>query len=175
METRGPHGDDAMKYRVQTPQGEKWLEVTRTNDVWRYQLGEASGEVSVRKLPPGVLLLEKDGHQITAHASAGVEMDTVQLGAERIDLRVVDPREWSGESAGQGGSGRQQVKSSMPGRVVRLLVAVGEHVEAGGGVIVVEAMKMQNELRARHAGVVAAIHVEESATVAAGTLLVTLE
>jgi biotin carboxyl carrier protein len=63
----------------------------------------------------------------------------------------------------------------MPGKVVRVLVAVGDAVEAGQGVVVVEAMKMQNELKAPRAGTVIAMAAGIGATVTAGEVLATIE
>jgi biotin carboxyl carrier protein len=63
----------------------------------------------------------------------------------------------------------------MPGKVVRVLVAPGDSVEAGQGVAVVEAMKMQNEMKASRAGKVLSVPAKEGATVAAGEVLATIE
>jgi biotin carboxyl carrier protein len=63
----------------------------------------------------------------------------------------------------------------MPGKVVRVLVAPGDAVEAGQGLLVVEAMKMQNEMKAVRAGRVLTVHTKEGATVAAGEVLATVE
>ena len=63
----------------------------------------------------------------------------------------------------------------MPGLVVRVNVAVGDQVAAGQGLVVIEAMKMENELRASAAGVVRAVHVEAGAAVNKGVVLVELE
>ena len=63
----------------------------------------------------------------------------------------------------------------MPGKVVRVLVAQGEQVEADQGMVVVEAMKMQNELKAGRSGRVTMLAAEEGATVAAGQVLAVIE
>jgi biotin carboxyl carrier protein len=63
----------------------------------------------------------------------------------------------------------------MPGKVVRILAAVGQHVQAGQGVVVVEAMKMENELRAPRSGVVKEVSVQEGTSVEAGALLAVVE
>jgi biotin carboxyl carrier protein len=63
----------------------------------------------------------------------------------------------------------------MPGKIVRLLVAEGDSVEAGQGLLVVEAMKMQNEMKAPKAGCVVSLKAHEGATVAAGDVLATIE
>jgi len=73
------------------------------------------------------------------------------------------------------GAGEGVVRSPMPGRVVRLLCAVGDEVAAGAPVVVVEAMKMENELAAGRAGIVKAIHVSPGATVESGALLVEID
>jgi biotin carboxyl carrier protein len=63
----------------------------------------------------------------------------------------------------------------MPGKVVRVLVAKGESVEAGAGIVVVEAMKMQNEMKAPKAGTVATLNVEVGTTVNGGDVLAVIE
>jgi len=63
----------------------------------------------------------------------------------------------------------------MPGKVVRLLAAEGQQVQAGQGLLVIEAMKMQNEIKAPRAGRVVSLSVGEGATVTAGQALAVLE
>jgi biotin carboxyl carrier protein len=92
------------------------------------------------------------------------------------DVAVIDPKRLrSGQSSGTHHSGAAEIVSPMPGKIVRVLVKPGAHVEAGAGVIVVEAMKMQNEMKAPKAGVVVSINVEEGATVNAGDVLAVIE
>ena len=69
------------------------------------------------------------------------------------------------------GNGDQRVVAPMPGKVVKVLVAVGDSVEAPQGLVVVEAMKMENELTVSRAGTVSKIEVSEGASVEAGRLL----
>ncbi|MEE2788443.1 MAG: biotin/lipoyl-containing protein [Myxococcota bacterium] len=71
-------------------------------------------------------------------------------------------------------SGNLSIKSPMPGRIVKVLVSVGQAVEAGEGVIIVEAMKMENELRAETAGIVEHIHVQSDDRVEGNASLITL-
>ena len=71
--------------------------------------------------------------------------------------------------------GPQRVTAPMPGKIVKLLVKPGDTVQARQGVVVVEAMKMENELRARAAGTVSEVRVTEGASVEAGAILVILE
>ncbi|MEZ5286270.1 MAG: biotin/lipoyl-containing protein [Vicinamibacterales bacterium] len=76
---------------------------------------------------------------------------------------------------GGDGSGPQQVTAPMPGKVVRVLVAPGDRVQPRQGLVVIEAMKMENELRAAREGLVKAVRVAEGQSVEAGALLVTVE
>jgi biotin carboxyl carrier protein len=77
--------------------------------------------------------------------------------------------------AGAAGSGPQRIIAPMPGKVVRVPVTAGERVRAGQALVVVEAMKMENELRAGRAGTVADIHAREGMSVEAGALLVVVQ
>jgi pyruvate carboxylase subunit B len=73
-----------------------------------------------------------------------------------------------------GAHGEKVVKSPMPGRVVKILVGKGDTVSAGQGLVVLEAMKMENEVRARAAGTVAIVHVTTGTAVEGNAVLVTL-
>ena len=88
---------------------------------------------------------------------------------------MVAPRRWSRDRNHSKGEGRQNIVATMPGRVVRVLVAAGDQVEAGQGIVVVEAMKMQNEMKAVRAGRVAALPAVAGATVNAGEILAAIE
>ncbi len=79
------------------------------------------------------------------------------------------------KKAGARGEGPDRVTAPMPGKVVKVLVSVGDQVTARQGVVVVEAMKMENELRAGRAGVVREVLVAEGASVEAGTPLLVIE
>jgi biotin carboxyl carrier protein len=86
-------------------------------------------------------------------------------------LEVIDPRSWRrGRGAGIELEGRQQLVAPMPGKIVRVLVAEGQQVEAGQGLLVIEAMKMQNEVRSPKSGTVEKL-AREGQTVNAGEIL----
>ena len=74
-----------------------------------------------------------------------------------------------------GGAGPREIVAPMPGRIVKLLVGAGDRVAANQGLVVVEAMKMENELRAPREGVVVAVRVSEGMSVEANTVLVVVE
>ena len=97
------------------------------------------------------------------------------VGSTRLPVEVQDPRKWSRGQGAYAARGAIALKAAMPGKVVALLVAVGEAIETGKGVLVVEAMKMQNELKSPKAGTVQAIRVSPGDSVAAGQVLVVVE
>ena len=97
----------------------------------------------------------------------------VLVGGIRVPVRVRQAGARASRAADAGGPVR--IAAPMPGKVVKLLVAVGEQVQARQGLVVVEAMKMENELRAARDGIVREIHVAEGASVEAGAPLVVIE
>ncbi len=152
--------------------------------------------VDLVELPSGALKAKADG--------TSVDLDVVVIGTQlnvRVDGRVVDltvegtppeigasasghralvrvesERMRAADSAkkGSAGSGERVVKSPMPGRVVKVLVAKGDSVAAGQGLLVLEAMKMENEVKAKAAGTVAEVHVTAGSAVEGNAKLLTL-
>lgn len=113
-------------------------------------IGGRSVEVALEEHPNGLLL---------------------RAGGREFQVEVIDPRAWRG---GRGGGieleGRQQLVAPMPGKIVRVLVAKGQQVENGQGLLVIEAMKMQNEVRSPKSGTVEKV-AKEGQTVNAGEVL----
>jgi biotin carboxyl carrier protein len=96
----------------------------------------------------------------------------------RVDerIKIVDPKRLrSGQNSGGHHHGVAQIVAPMPGKVVRVQVEAGATVEKGTGVVVVEAMKMQNELKSPRAGIVVAVNVKAGDTVNAGDVLAVLD
>lgn len=132
-------------------------------------------ELTVSEPEKGVFLV-KNGNTIYEAIVDDGETSVVQIGTDSIKVKIIDPRQLRGGS-GEGGSadGVAEIKTAMPGKVVRILRTLGETIEKGEGVIVVEAMKMQNEMRAPKSGVIKDIKVTEGDTVKAGALLIVIE
>ncbi len=100
----------------------------------------------------------------------------VIVNGQRIPVAVQDPKRLSHGTGAEGqAGGRATLTSPMPGKVVRILVAAGAEVTEGQGIMVVEAMKMQNEVQAPKAGKVTSLNVEEGQTVNAGETLAVIE
>jgi biotin carboxyl carrier protein len=142
-----------------------------------------TGRVSVREVMPGVIsLIEGNrGSVVTLStlpskspnkSSCGV---VASIGGRDLPVVLGDLRDRAPRSRDARSMGPQEVRTLMPGKVVRILVARGDEVAAGQGVMIVEAMKMQNELKAPKAGRVTSVHVAEGSTAAAGETLLVIE
>jgi biotin carboxyl carrier protein len=121
---------------------------------------------------PGVFSILIDGRSYQATLLAP---GTIQVNDRVFSVEIFDPRELRARSSSGASEGRQHIVAPMPGKVVRLLVSAGDAIEAGQGLIVVEAMKMQNEMKSPKAGTVVEIKTRDGATVAAGEILVVIE
>jgi biotin carboxyl carrier protein len=138
----------------------------------KFRMGDApEREVGVENPQPGVYSVLLDGRSYDAR----VEDGAVTVCGHRFEIEVRDPRRWSRQSAAGAHAGVQRVAAPMPGKVVRVLVSVGDTVEAGQGIVVVEAMKMQNEMKAVRAGKIASLSAQVGATVTAGEVLASIE
>lgn len=104
------------------------------------------------------------------------EADAVLVNGQRAPFALDDPRSLRARrGAGAGADGPRPVKAPMPGRVVRVLVAAGDEVAAQQGLIVIEAMKMQNELKSPKAGRIARVAAQVGETVQSGDILAVVE
>jgi len=142
---------------------------------WRIRLDGREVEADAQLLRPGVLSLVIAGkaHRIV------LDQDNfdpaLHLGPRRVPYRIEDPRSLRSRRRHARTDGPMAIKASMPGRVVRVLIGKGEAVALHQGVLVIEAMKMQNELQSPKEGRVAAIRVAPGDTVAAGDVLAIIE
>jgi biotin carboxyl carrier protein len=132
-----------------------------------------------------------DAHQVAGHlwsvlyGSASFVVDVAQLPTEEYEVLIQgdchkfslmnEQRRALMRAGGKGSAGKAMLTSPMPGKVVKLLVEEGQEVEAGQGVIVVEAMKMENELKSAVAGKVKEIFVKEGEVVESGAKLLLVE
>ena len=97
------------------------------------------------------------------------------VGSARYDVEVRDPRSLRGRVRAVDDHGPKKLTAPMPGKIVRVLVEQGDEVEAGSGVVVVEAMKMQNEIKSPKKGTIQTILVSEGAAVNSGDVLAIVE
>jgi pyruvate carboxylase subunit B len=128
--------------------------------------------------PVRMVMIGTDVHRVVVRPGSARGSYTLWLDGWRFEVEAVDERtrairELSGSNAGP--AGPAPLKAPMPGLIVRVNVAVGDQVIAGQGLVVMEAMKMENELRAAAAGRVKSIVATPGTAVEKGALLIELE
>jgi biotin carboxyl carrier protein len=164
-----------MKLSLTINGRETSIELLAPAPACRFQLeGAPERDANVESPVPGVYTVLLDGRSYDAFVETALTGLVVSIDGHRFEVEVRDPRRLSRRSGGARSSGVQTLSSPMPGKVVRVLVAAGDTVEAGQGILVIEAMKMQNEMKAARAGTVLSISAKDGATVAAGEALATI-
>lgn len=134
-------------------------------------------DLEVSQPEPGVFLLKTGGRVFEAAVSPGENGDAnVHVRGSEFAVSIMDPKRLRG-SGGTAHShdGRAEIRTAMPGKVVRVLAEVGTEIKKGDGVLVVEAMKMQNEMKSPKDGIVKEIRTAEGTTVNAGEILAVIE
>jgi biotin carboxyl carrier protein len=134
-------------------------------------IGTRSYEVLVGPPRDATMMIHVNGVPVEVSVTAAVEATP----STSLGTGPSHPSPGRTAATASEASGPQQVKAPMPGKIVKLLVKPGDRVESRQGLVVVEAMKMENELRARSAGTVAEVRTVEGASVEAGAILVILE
>jgi biotin carboxyl carrier protein len=140
-------------------------------------------KINAQILAPGILSLFQlnsesgpNAQQFRCILDTSSEGDAVIINGTRIPFALDDPRSLrTRRNANTGADGPKAVKAPMPGRVVRVLVAAGDEVAAQQGLIVIEAMKMQNELKSPKAGRIIRVAAQEGETVQSGQVLIVVE
>ena len=145
--------------------------------LYRIVIDDNEHIIDGRKLTGHIYSLIKDNRSFTVDVSAKDDQYTVACEGKSVQLRLLDERRASrpGEGSGSDRGGGKQVRSYMPGKVVDVLVKVGDEVTKDQGLIIIEAMKMENELRSTVAGKVKEIRVSAGQAVESGELLIELE
>jgi biotin carboxyl carrier protein len=151
------------------------LDLSRADGRWSCRLDGRAVEVEAVLARPDVLSL-RIGNLAYEVKSERVANDLhLWVGSARFAVEVRDPRSLRGRSRAADDQGPKKITAPMPGKVVRLLLCEGDAVEAGAGVAVVEAMKMQNEIKSPKKGTVQKILVSEGTPVNAGDVLAIVE
>jgi biotin carboxyl carrier protein len=153
------------------------LELNRANDNarWSCRLNGQEVEVDAVLVRPDVLSLRIGNlaYEVKSERVAGEVY--VWVGSARFAAEVCDPRSLRGRTRSGDDRAPKKIVAPMPGKVVHLLVREGDEIEAGAGVAVVEAMKMQNEIKSPKRGTVRKILISENAAVNAGDVLAVVE
>jgi biotin carboxyl carrier protein len=162
-----------MKLIAELNQTKQDLELTRDGEKVFAVIDGREYELEASEVEPNVWLLKHNNqiHQIYV-APNGI----VNIGNHQLEINLIDPKRLRGSGGSDASAdGIAEIKTAMPGKIVRILVEEGAEVANGDGIIVVEAMKMQNEMKSPKDGMVKEIRFSEGATVNAGDVLVVIE
>ena len=177
-----------MKFQARLQRGSKMLEhdieleaSDTMNGVRRFRIDSRTAEAHCEKITPGVYSLLLNGKSYEAFVSkrpgdapglAGPYV--IVVGRRQYLVEWRDPRRSRRTESALETAGPQEIVAPMPGRIVKVLVTEGQEVERGQGLLVIEAMKMQNELRAPRAGRINRVYMEEGRGVESGARLLRL-
>ncbi len=161
-----------MKLRVEVAGEMHWLEIYGSE----YTFDKQKGSASVEQVEPGVFSILLGTKSFRVNADRLVDGYEV-IGADGVShvITISDPRDRMASADAAASKGPVMIRAQMPGKVVRILVDQGQAVEAGQGLLVVEAMKMQNEVKSPKAGTVAKILAAAESAVSAGETLLIIE
>ena len=166
-------GDREERAQVRRLEG-----AARSEGTHEIRIGERTYVVDAAELSNGTWSLRLQGQQHEVSVRPRGE-GTYEVGAEgrSTAVEVLDPLAFLAQqsSGGKAGRRRQRVTAYMPGRVVAVLAEAGQEVTTGQGIVVLEAMKMQNEILAEHDGVLKAVFVQPGQAVEGGDPLFEME
>jgi biotin carboxyl carrier protein len=176
-----------MQYEVEIGGRRRQVVVTRTGGSFAVAVDGQTQRVEAARIDAHTLSLLVDsvspespcvrrGYEVSVVADPAAGRLVVHVGAVPVAVGLNGRRRWGRKEDGRAsGSGPQRLMAPMPGKVVRVLVNTGDTVQARQPVVVVEAMKMENELRASRAGTVGEVHAREGMSVDAGALLIVIQ
>ncbi|HEY1660258.1 MAG TPA: biotin/lipoyl-containing protein [Candidatus Sulfotelmatobacter sp.] len=151
------------------------LELNRAGERWLCRLDARELEIDALLVRPHVLSLRIGNLAYEIKSERSENGLQLWIGSACFSAEVSDPRSLRSRSRAKEDQGPRKITASMPGKVVRLLVQAGDSIEAGMGIIVVEAMKMQNEIKSPKKGKVEKILVSPGTAVNAGDVMAIID
>ena len=168
-----------MKLKAEIGSGSQDVEIDVQDGRLAANVDGRTYDLEISEPEPNIYLFKKEGRIYEAFVSPELGPTgevKVSIRNAQFDIRLIDPKRLRGAASDAAGAdGPAEIRTAMPGKIVRVLVEVGEEVAKGQGIIVVEAMKMQNELKSPRQGIVNEILFGVEATVSSGDVLVTIE
>ena len=161
-----------MKLQIEIGGKKRHVELTQAGERPVWTIDGRRLEADAIAVSSGVYSILINGKSFEVRIERlGTELRVTTRGRE-FTIVISDEREWRRKrGSAVEAEGRQQVLAPMPGKIVRVLVKTGDTVRAGQGLLVVEAMKMQNEIRAPKSGTIDRVAVVEGQTVNAGEVV----
>jgi biotin carboxyl carrier protein len=162
-----------VRYSVSIDNQAYEVELTPADGRWHCRINGRDISVDFAQVGPATASILTDGKSFEVRRDSE---GYVVVGNRSYKASVDDPRSWQGRRRRElGQTGAQRLTASMPGKVVRVLAREGETIQAGQGIVVIEAMKMQNEVKSAKAGVLQKLMVREGVNVNAGEILAIVE
>jgi biotin carboxyl carrier protein len=167
-----------MKLKAKLDEQEYELQLKLSDDRALVQVAEREYDLKIHQPVEGIVLVQNGSRvyecRIESHQMSDVFV--VTLRGRTYTITIADPKRLrSGENSHRHDHGSAEITAPMPGKVVRVLVEAGTQVEAGAGILVVEAMKMQNEMKTPRAGTIVSLNAKAGDTVNAGDVLAVVD
>lgn len=161
-----------MKIEIQLGSAKKSVEIRGANGKIEFAVDGRQLKAEAVQVADGIYSILIDGQSFEAQVESRGSLLSVNVAGQQYTAKIHDPRQLKHRrGGGVEAEGRQQIIAPMPGKVVRVLAVSGDTVEANEGVVVIEAMKMQNEVRSPKSGTVERVLVKEGQSVNTGDIL----
>lgn len=165
-----------MLYEVTINGQVKRVELSRQNDSWICKLDGRELALNVQVISADVISILYEGKSFEARRDYSDALHRIWIQGEFYSAEVNDPRSFRGRKKRAGyEDGPRKLTAPMPGKIVRVLLNEASEVEAGQGILVIEAMKMQNEIKSPKKGLIQKILAQAGASVNVGDLLAIVE
>ena len=161
-----------MKLDVKLAGHHRSVEIERRADRFAFLLDDQEVQADIFEISLGIYSVLLGGESFEVRVEERSNGLILHVGNHEFPAEIIDPRQWRrGRRGSAEAEGRQQVLAPMPGKVVRVMIQEGGAIEAGQGLLVVEAMKMQNEIKSPKSGKIESLLVREGQAVNAGEVL----
>lgn len=162
-----------MKLQAELKSENYEIEISRDGENIFAKINNREYQLTASEVEQNVFLLKYNNQIFQVYVAPN---GIVNLGNHQLEISLTDPKRLRGAKGGSNSiDGISEIKTAMPGKLVRILVEIGAEVKQGEGVLIVEAMKMQNEMKAPKDGIIKEIRFKEGATVNAGDILAIIE
>jgi biotin carboxyl carrier protein len=139
------------------------------------KIGGRLYQLEAKAVEPGIYWLTWNNQSFQIGVARGLDGYVVSMAGHQIDVAIFDARDALRLHTQHSHDAIGHIRAPMPGKVIKILVTEGAEVQVNQGIVVLEAMKMQNEIKSPKKGVVRKLGVTDGATVNAGDLLATVE
>ena len=168
-----------MKLQAEIGSEKHEIEIRREGERVSARIDDREYELEASEVEPNVYLLKNENKIYEVFVSPQANQNepfAIKIKNQELAISLIDPKRLRGAGASSGNAdGIVEIKTAMPGKLVRVLVETGAEIRQGESVLVVEAMKMQNEMKSPKDGIVREIRFTEGATVNAGDVLAIIE